>query len=187
MNANNTKATKEAVAKTVLQTNTKAHQQVQRIKDSKIGKYLPVEYEKITVNNIALVSIVFIFFIEVYVLVLYIALCKIVNSNYEFTDKKTGIAMTAIFGLGVVHDFFIYITKNHHFLLSFLTLRILSVLSLILALFMISGDKLPAFFKIFVFLLFTLPCILYTYNFSVFISMLRNQGPKSDPSEHQAV
>lgn len=189
MNKEKAKATKEAVAKTVSTTSAKAHEQVKKIKDSKIGKYLPVEYEKITLNNVAFVSIAFMCFIQIMIYAFCIALDGTYKETLEyiFVKTPTGIAMCVVFLISTLHDMYAYYSKNHHLLLSFLLFRMLSTIVVILALFMLNNEIASTLFKIFLFFVFMLPCILYTYNFSVFISMQKGDGSTANPADHQAV
>ncbi|KAI5181441.1 hypothetical protein NEOKW01_1622 [Nematocida sp. AWRm80] len=185
MNSDRTKATKEAVSKKMEETDKKAHEKLNQLKESKLGKLIPTEYSKISTSQVALASMVIMALVDLCIFGFGIALNSS-NADKTFATSFKGIALGIIFIVGIVHDALVYFLKKGSMLLSFLGIRALTMLIQIVAMALLDAHAATLPFKILLIVGYGIVNIIYTYGFSVFISSLKSSS-SSNPSEHQAV
>ncbi|KAI5176049.1 hypothetical protein NEFER01_0368 [Nematocida sp. LUAm1] len=190
MASSNTNETKKAVAKKVNETDNKAHEHLKSIKQSKVGKYIPTEYDRLTTKNVALLGFIVMCFISMYMYMFCFILAGIDIDDITrsiYPSSFSGILMAGVFIIGLAHDAFVYFMSNGHLLLSFLGLRLASLVVTVMALASISGASGGFMFKFILLSIYTLFTLIYTYVFSIFISEIKHSIGGANISDHQAV
>lgn len=182
--------TKKAVAEKVAKTDDDAHRHLQKIKQSKIGKIIPTEYDRLTTRNIAFLGFIVMCFINAYTYMVCLGLGGRTNDNppaYVFPTSPTGIFLIITSLLSMAHDLFVYTQKKGGLLLSFLALRILAIISAGIAILAIELVAAGYLIKIVLLALFILFNMVYSYIFSIYISELKHGAGGSSISDQQAV
>ncbi|EHY66928.1 hypothetical protein NEAUS04_0197 [Nematocida ausubeli] len=181
---NNENSKTKAVAEKMKATDDQAHMQVQKIKDSKLGKLLPTEYDRVSTKQVALISLILNAVVGVFTYALCIALFS-TNPMASFAKSAWGIVLGILYLLSFGHDLFVYLTDKGTMLLSFLGLRALSLLGTIVVTLFLSGVSATLMFKSFIILINILACVAYMYIFSIYISHIKTGGSVS--GDHQEV
>ncbi|OAG29767.1 hypothetical protein NEDG_00900 [Nematocida displodere] len=180
------KATKEAVSKKVTETDQQAHEQIKKLKESKVGKMLPTSFDKISTKHVAMVSM-----FTMYVMCGFVyTICVVATATKEgevnpFFQSWSNYILLFWFAVSLVHDLVVYFTHNSSMLLSFILLRIIVVLSVGFSLLALETHSAAVWFKLVLIVLFAIFSTMYSYVFGVFMSDLKSGD--ADPSEHQAV
>lgn len=187
MNSNSEKVAKanKVVKQKVMETDDKAHKQMQKLKNSKIGKMIPTEYEKIGIDRVALVSIFINLVMYIYI---YITFSIIVpkTSSDSFVTSFSGILLGSVYLLCFLLDLFIYWFKKSGFLLPFLLARALSVAFTIIVIFIAKNFSASFFIRAITIGTNIIVTFIHLYLFGSYISHMKTGG-SSETGDHQEV
>ncbi|EIJ89237.1 hypothetical protein NEPAR06_0738 [Nematocida parisii] len=176
MNSSGENSKTKAVAEKVKQTDDKAHEQVQKIKESKLGKAIPTEYKNIGIKQVALISLVLNSVVLVFTYALCIALYPKKAEDSGFAKSISGICLGLTYAMSFCHDFFVYWFERGTMLLSFVGLRVFSLLVTIVVALFLTGPSATILFKCFIILINIIFCLMYMYIFAIYISHLKTGG-----------
>lgn len=184
MNSEKAAKANKAVQKKVMETDDKVHKQIQKIKESSIGKMIPTEYEKIGIDKVALASIVVSAVIYMYT---YLLLASLYPKDVKeaFIGLKFGIFLGFMYTVSIIVDLFIYWFRKSSFLLIFLLVRIISFISTVISLFFLKGVAFNAFFSIFIIVSNLITGALHCYLFGLYISHMKAGGTSGNGDQQQ--
>lgn len=179
MNSEKAAKANKAVQKKVMETDDKAHKQIQKIKESKIGKMLPTEFEKITTDKVALASIVINVVMCIYTYALFLALYPKEQQD-SFIGSKSGITVAVVYLLSFGMEMFIYWFRRSGFLLPFLLMRAISFGTTFLTIFFMRSFVFDIRFGIFIVGTNLFFGLIHTYLFGFYITHLKSGGGAGD-------
>lgn len=183
----NDNKTKEQAVKKYNQADEQAHKHLDTIRNTKVGRMVPTEFEKVSITQVAKVTLFLMIFANICIYGFCYALSATSTDNVnEFPGSFAGVIMTIVLLLSMAHDLYVYFTNSKRLLLSFLLLRLLSVLVVLLAVAKLSGPSGGMIFKTCLDLGYIATTLVTTYIFAIYISSLSGRAGV-DPSEHQAV
>lgn len=187
MNAESRKKTQEAVKKQVEKTEEKAHEHVKKIRESKIGKMVPTNFENITISEIVGFSFFFMLIINHF----FFMFCELIAASEDPGKGKLfgtffGYALILAFLANVVIDLYVYLAKKP-MLLTFLLGKVVALVVMAATLFFKGGKLNIGLLKLTLALYFSIFYLFYVYFYSIFMSDLKMGALRADPSDHQAV
>lgn len=180
------KNTAKAVANKVKETDEKMHAQVQKIKNSKIGKLIPTEYTQISVKKVALISLVLNTVLFLYTYLLFVALFPGETEKEAFHTSFIGICVAIIYTGQLAHDLVVYFFDISSMLLSFWGIRAIALLiTLLTTVCYLKGLAANWIMKLFIALTSILASLVHVYVFSMYMSHIKTGGNTNSGDQEQ--
>ncbi|KAI5191285.1 hypothetical protein NECID01_1397 [Nematocida sp. AWRm77] len=179
--------TKEQAAKKYNEADNKAHEHIEALRNSKVGKIVPTEFEKVSITEVAKVSLFSMFFGNIVMYGFCYALSPTVGSSNEFPGSFKGIVMTIAILLSMGVDLYIYLSSKKNFLLLFLFLRMLAVVCVSVTLLAIGAVSVGGLFKLILVVGYIIVTLFTTYIFAIYISTLKNGAANANTDEYTPV
>ncbi|KAH9386422.1 uncharacterized protein NEMAJ01_1318 [Nematocida major] len=175
----------KAVAMKVKETDEKAHQQVKKIKESRIGKLIPTECGEINTKKMVLIALIVNATLCTYTYLLFIALFGKTQAD-SFVSSPIGIILGITYILAQGHDTYVYFLDKSTMLLSFLGVHAVGLAITVLTLFFLDGNAATLLFKFVIVSTYSMWSLVYVYLFSIHISHIK-MGGSSSTGDHQEV